>query len=73
MLFIDVFNMFNEVYIMTSGGPDYSTYTLSMYIYFYAFRQFDMGRAAVASWILFGFVGIVTIIQFIIKKKVVYE
>ena len=66
MLFIDVFNMFNEVYIMTQGGPDYSTYTLSMYIYFYAFRQFDMGRAAVASWILFGFVGIVTAIQFII-------
>ena len=73
MLFIDVFNMFNEVYIMTSGGPDYSTYTLSMYIYFYAFNQFDMGRAAVASWILFSFVGIVTAIQFIIKKKVVYE
>ena len=73
MLFIDVFNMFNEVYIMTAGGPDYSTYTLSMYIYFYAFNQFDMGRAAVASWILFAFVGIVTIIQFIVKKKVVYE
>lgn len=73
MLFIDVFNMFNEVYIMTSGGPDYTTYTLSMYIYFYAFNQFDMGRAAVASWILFMFVGIVTLIQFIIKKKVVYE
>ena len=73
MLFIDVFNMFNEVYIMTAGGPDYTTYTLSMYIYFYAFNQFDMGRAAVASWILFAFVGIVTAIQFIIKKKVVYE
>lgn len=73
MLFIDVFNMFNEVYIMTSGGPDYSTYTLSMYIYSYAFENYDMGRAAVASWILFLFVGIVTAIQFIIKKKVVYE
>ena len=73
MLFIDVFNMFNEVYIMTSGGPDYSTYTLSMYIYFYAFNQFDMGRAAVASWILFLFVGVVTAIQFILKKRMVYE
>ena len=56
MLFIDIFNMFNEVYIMTQGGPDYSTYTLSMYIYFYAFNQFDMGRAAAASWVLFGLV-----------------
>ncbi len=73
MLFIDIFNMFNEVFIMTAGGPDYSTYTLSMYIYFYAFREFDMGRAAVASWVLFALVGIVTVIQFKIKKKVVFE
>ncbi len=69
MLFIDVFNMFNEVYIMTKGGPDYSTYSLSMYIYFYAFTEFDMGRAAVASWVLFALVGIVTVIQFQFKKR----
>lgn len=73
MLFIDVFNMFNEVYIMTQGGPDYSTYTLSMYIYFYAFTQADMGRAAVASWVLFVLVGIVTFIQFRFKKRLVFE
>ena len=73
MLFIDIFNMFNEVFIMTAGGPDYTTYTLSMYIYFYAFREFDMGRAAVASWVLFTLVGIVTVIQFKLKKKVVFE
>lgn len=73
MLFIDVFNMFNEVFVMTSGGPDYSTYTLSMYIYFYAFKDYDMGRAAVASWVLFTIIAIITIIQFKVKKKVVYE
>ena len=73
MLFIDVFNMFNEVYIMTAGGPNYSTYTLSMYIYFYAFTVFDMGRAAVASWVLFALVGVVTLIQFKVKKRLVYE
>ena len=74
MLFIDVFNMFNEVYMMTGGGPDFSTYTMSMYIYNYAFGSFsDMGRAAVASCMLFLLVGIVTLIQFIIKKKAVYE
>lgn len=73
MLFIDIFNMFNEVFIMTAGGPDYTTYTLSMYIYFYAFREFDMGRAAVASWVLFALIGIVTVIQFKLKKRVVFE
>ena len=64
MLFIDVFNMFSEVYIMTNGGPDYSTYTLSMYIYHYAFSEFEMGKAAVGSWVLFALVGIITFIQF---------
>ena len=65
--------MFDEVFIMTGGGPDYSTYTLSMYIYYYAFREFDMGRAAVASWVLFALVGIVTVIQFKLKKRTVHE
>ena len=73
MLFIDVFNMFNEVYIMTNGGPNYSTFTLSMYIFYYAFNQADMGRAAVASWVLFSLIGIITGIEFYVKKKVVYE
>ena len=69
MLFIDVFNMFSEVYMMTNGGPDYSTYTLSMYIYHYAFEEFNMGVAAVGSWSVFILVGIITVIQFIFKKK----
>lgn len=69
MLFIDVFNMFSEVYMMTGGGPDYSTYTLSMYIYHYAFEEFNMGVAAVGSWSLFVLVGIITVIQFFFKKR----
>ena len=74
MLFIDVFNLFSEAYMMTGGGPDFSTYTMSLYIYNYAFGSFsDIGRAALASWVLFLFVGIVTLIQFWFKKKVVHE
>lgn len=75
MLFIDVFNMFNEVYIMTKGGPDFSTYTLVMYIYFSAFGgRFNMGQAAVGSMVLFLFVGIITYLQFkVSRKRVHYE
>ena len=39
----------------------------------YAFTEFDMGRAAVASWVLFALVGVVTLIQFKVKKRLVYE
>lgn len=73
MLFIDIFNMFNEVYVMTGGGPDYSTYTMSMYIYNQAFSEFNMGTAAVASWVLFFIIGIITIVQTILKRKWVHE
>ena len=73
MLFIDIFNMFNEVYVMTGGGPDYSTYTMSMYIYNQAFSEFNMGTAAVASWVLFFIIGIITITQTILKRKWVHE
>ena len=73
MLFIDIFNMFSEVYIMTKGGPDYSTYTLVMYIYFSAFGgNFNMGEAAVASMVLFALVGVITMIQFKLQKRLVH-
>lgn len=71
MMFIDIFNMFSEVYILTpNGGEGNSTYTIAMFIYEYAFGvDGNMGIAAVGSWTLFALVGIVTVIQFIFKKK----
>ncbi|OCT15098.1 sugar ABC transporter permease [Paenibacillus pectinilyticus] len=70
-LMIYSFNMFNEPYILTKGGPDFSTYTLSMYIYQYAFQSFKLGPASVASWVLFILIGIVTLIQFSFQRKMV--
>lgn len=68
-MMISVFNIFEEPFILTRGGPVYSTYTLSMYIYFKAFRSFEMGEAAVASIVLFIIISIVTLINFKISKK----
>ena len=68
-MLISVFNIFEEPFILTRGGPNYSTYTLSMYIYFKAFKSFEMGEAAVASLVLFIIMSIVTCINFKISKK----
>ena len=68
-MLISVFNIFEEPFILTRGGPVYSTYTLSMYIYFKAFKSFEMGEAAVASVVLFFIMSIVTFINFKISKK----
>lgn len=63
-LTIGVFNMFNEPYILTGGGPMFSTYTLNMFIYDYSFKNLRVGEAAVASWVLFAMMGCVTALQF---------
>ena len=71
MLMIDAFNMFDLAYIMTRGGPMFSTYSLVMYIYNQAFQYFDLGSASVASIVLVLFAGSVSAIQFIVSKRLV--
>ena len=71
MLMIDAFNMFDLAYIMTRGGPMFSTYSLVMYIYNQAFQYFDLGSASVASIVLVLFAGSVSAVQFIVSKRLV--
>jgi multiple sugar transport system permease protein len=71
-MLIGVFNIFGEIYILTRGGPGYSTYTLVMEIYDLAFRYFRMGQAAVVSWVLFIILVVITLIQFKLSKKWVH-
>ena len=46
---MDAFRLFDQVYILTRGGPASVTETLSYYIYKIAFRFFDIGYAAAVS------------------------
>lgn len=41
----------DSIYSLTFGGPGYSTYTLTFYIYNEGLRSFNFGQAAAASWI----------------------
>ena len=45
--------VFGQVYVMTSGGPNYSTLTFVQYLYIKAFREFKLGYAAAIGVILF--------------------
>jgi len=44
---------FDAAYIMTQGGPDYSTTTMDYFIYQHAYEFSHFGYAATAAWILF--------------------
>lgn len=46
---MDLLRIFDQVFILTQGGPGGVTKTISLYIYETAFRFFDFGYAAVMS------------------------
>ncbi len=54
---------FEQVYIITGGGPLNSTNLLVYYIYDRAFAQFDFGYAAAAAMVLLSFTSILVYLQ----------
>lgn len=49
---MDLLRIFDQVFILTQGGPGFATETISLYIYKTAFRFFDFGYAAAMSLLL---------------------
>lgn len=72
MQIISSIQMFESVFIMTRGGPGYSTYTLVYYIYRNGFNWFRMGYGTSLSWILYFILLFLTIIQFNLQRRWVY-
>ena len=60
---IGAFQVFDQIYVMSNGGPVNATTTMSFYIYNSAFRHFRFGYAAAASIILFLIILALTLIQ----------
>lgn len=51
---MDLLRIFDQVFILTQGGPGFATETISLYIYKTAFRFYDFGYAAAMSLALLG-------------------
>lgn len=66
---INSFQVFDQVMIMTAGGPGGATTVLVQNIYNYAFRYSEMGYAAAMSWVLFVVIFIFTLIQMKFQNK----
>jgi multiple sugar transport system permease protein len=54
---------FEQVYVITGGGPLNSTNLLVYYIYDRAFAQFDFGYAAAAAMVLLAFTSVLVYLQ----------
>lgn len=66
--FIGWFQYFDEVFVMTEGGPMNSTISLALYIYQNGFQYNRLGYSAAVSMILFASIFVVTFIQLKLQK-----
>jgi len=59
---MDLLRVFDQIFILTEGGPGFATETISLYIYRTAFRFFDFGYAAAMSFVLLALTNIISAI-----------
>ncbi len=66
---IDSFKNFELIYAMTKGGPGISSTTLVYDVYLNAFQYYRVGFASAVSYVLLLFVGLLTVLNFWIRKR----
>ncbi len=70
---ISSFQVFDLIYLMTEGGPFDSTNVLVYAIYKNAFEYFNVGKASAIAYVLFAIILVLTLIQWHLRKKIVYN
>ncbi len=66
---INSFKVFDQINIITKGGPGFSTTVLVYEIYRNAFYEYNFGNASAIAWVLLLMVLCITAIQWIGQKK----
>lgn len=69
---IGAFQVFEQIMIMTGGGPMRSTYVVYMYMYDYAFRYNEMGYASAVGYIMAIIIFALTIINMKVSGRFVH-
>lgn len=65
---IGAFQAFDQIYMLTSGGPAKATQTVSYLIYQNAFNYWKMGYASAMAYIMFIIILIVSIVQLYLSR-----
>lgn len=64
---------FEITYALTNGGPNRASTTLAFYIYQNAFVHFEMGYASALAYVLCFVIGLVTLVNFWLRRRWVHE
>jgi multiple sugar transport system permease protein len=71
---ISSFQIFDQAFVMTAGGPSNATNTIVLYIFQNGFQFFKMGYASAIAWALFAVIFTFTLIQMWLQRHwVQYE
>ncbi len=63
------FQVFDQVFVLTGGGPANSTNVVVLDLYRQAFERYNFGYAAAEAMILFVFILGVTVLQYVYSKR----
>jgi len=69
---ISSFQVFDQIFVMTSGGPAHATEVIIYYIYHNAFQIFRMGYASALAFCLFIIIFALTLLQIRLSKRWVF-
>nr|WP_165445050.1 sugar ABC transporter permease [Gracilibacillus phocaeensis] len=65
---IGTFQLFDEPYNLTNGGPNNATLTITYYLYNQGFEYFDFGYASAIAYIIVLFIAILSWLQFKVAR-----
>jgi multiple sugar transport system permease protein len=60
---------FDQIFVMTHGGPFFRTETLVMLIYRQGFREFEFGYASAMSWVLVLLILVLSVLQLLYFRR----
>ncbi|MEU4363609.1 sugar ABC transporter permease [Promicromonospora sp. NPDC023987] len=69
---IQTLQSFDQVFVMTDGGPNGASELTVLYLYRQGFEYFQMGYASAIAWVLLAIIMLLTLIQFRLQKRWVH-
>ncbi|MFC4590870.1 carbohydrate ABC transporter permease [Sphaerisporangium corydalis] len=69
---VGTFQVFNQAYVMTEGGPNQATLFYVYYLFRKAFIESEMGYASALAWVLFMIIMVLTFMMFRNARRWVY-
>lgn len=73
MAMMSSFQVFEQMWVMTKGGPNDATISVAMFLYIQGFQFLSMGYASAVAWVLFFIIFVLTIINWNARRRWVFE